>query len=93
MPKLLPAAIAALLMITPVFAQDASAPPQETQTAQDTSQAPLAPGKPAGITDAQTMNTTIYWVAAGALVIAAIAIPLSGGGNGHSTTQTTQSRH
>lgn len=46
--------------------------------------APLAPGKPAGVKQAQTMGTT-GWVLVGVGVVSAIAIGVAAGSNGGST--------
>ena len=46
---------------------------------------PLAAGKPAGVKQAQTMDTTT-WVLIGTGVVAAIAIGVASGSNGKPTT-------
>ena len=47
--------------------------------------APLAPGKPAGVKQAQTMNTTT-WVLLGIGAVTAIAIGVASGSNGSPTS-------
>lgn len=57
-----------------------------------TTQAPLAPGGAAGIQKAEmTAPSTAVWIAGGAIVVAGVALAVSGNGNGHgpSTTSTT----
>ncbi|HEY8950412.1 MAG TPA: hypothetical protein VIM56_16120 [Rhizomicrobium sp.] len=70
------------------IATSASAADQQSST----TQAPLAPGGAAGIHKAEmTAPSTAVWVAGGAIVVAGIALAVSGNGNGHgpSTTSTT----
>ncbi len=43
--------------------------------------APLASGKPAGVKAAQGMDDTIWYLVAGGIVIAGIALVASGNGN------------
>jgi hypothetical protein len=51
--------------------------------------APLAPGKPAGVKQAQTGINTTGWVLIGTGVLAAIAIGVASGSNGSPTGQPT----
>lgn len=53
------------------------------------SAAPLAPGKPAGVKQAQMENNTLLLVVGLGVVAGGIALLASGGGNGTVTTTTT----
>ena len=51
--------------------------------------APLAPGKPAGVKQAQETNNTLLMVLGLGVVAGGIALVASGNGNGSVTTTTT----
>ena len=51
--------------------------------------APLAPGKPAGVKQAQETNNTLLMVLGLGVVAGGIALVASGGGNGSVTTTTS----
>jgi hypothetical protein len=53
------------------------------------SAAPLAPGKPAGVKQAQAADNTLMIVLGLGVVAGGIALVASGGGNGSVTTTTT----
>ena len=55
------------------------------------SSAALAPGKPAGVHQAQMAGHTLLWLLGLGIVAGGIAIAASGSGNGHTTTTTTTS--
>ncbi|MGD0190998.1 MAG: hypothetical protein ABSD74_09680 [Rhizomicrobium sp.] len=69
--------LAAALVVSPVFA------------AEDDSQGPLPPGHAAGTVDAPLVDGgAIWWLAGGAAVVGAVAIPLASK-HSSSTTKTT----
>ncbi len=79
--KLGSAALASALLLSSTAAFAAS----------DTNQAALAPGKPAGVKEAQMFAPTWIWVAGVGLVALGVVLVASGGNNGSSssTTNTT----
>ena len=54
--------------------------------------APLTPGKPAGVKQAQAMDNTLLLVVGLGVVAAGIALVASGNGNNNVTTTTTGTR-
>jgi hypothetical protein len=77
---LIPAALAASLVATNLFAAEISS----------ATPAPLAPGKAAGVHDAQITDNPLLWVLGGAAVIAVIAVAASSGSSNNQSTASTQ---
>ena len=71
----LSAALATALFASSAFSEDASAP--------------LAPGKPAGVKQAQEQDNTLIILVGLGLIAGGIAIAASSGGHDHGTTTTT----
>ncbi len=75
--------IGSALLATALFASSAFA-------ATDVStKAPLAPGKPAGVKQAQLAGSGLLFVVGIGIVAGGIALVASGAGNGHNITNTT----
>lgn len=79
--KLSSAALATALLLSSTAAFAAS----------DTNQAALAPGKPAGVKEAQMWAPTWMWIAGIGFVGLGVALVASGGNNGSSSSTTSTS--
>jgi hypothetical protein len=77
--KLASAALASALLLSSTAAFAAS----------DSNQAALAPGKPAGVKEAQMFAPTWIWVAGIGVIALGVVLVASGGNNGTSTTTTS----
>lgn len=53
--------------------------------------APLAPGKPAGVKQAQSQGSALWWIGGIAVIGAGVGLVASGNGNKGVTTATTTS--
>lgn len=74
--------LGAAILATALFVSSATAATNTTS---------LAPGKPAGVQQAQMHGHTLLWIVGLGIVIGGVALVASGNGNNHQTVTTTTS--
>ena len=79
--------IGAAILATTLFASSAFGAAGTTSN----NAAPLAPGKPAGVKQAQLTGPALMWAIGFGVIIGGAALVASGAGNGHKVSTSTNS--